>query len=63
VYELKLTTFPHKRDLDGTYKSICPVCFKTVGSHTNEDELAAMETAHVCLGLDLSELLRPKDQK
>lgn len=55
--------FPHKRDLDGTYKSICPVCYKTVGSHTNEDELAAMETLHKCLGLNLSELLRPKDKK
>jgi hypothetical protein len=25
--------------------------------------LAAMETSHECLGLDLSEVLRPKDQK
>jgi hypothetical protein len=48
--------FPHKRDLDGIYKSICPLCFKTVASGPKEDDLAATEAAHVCLGLDLNEL-------
>jgi len=57
------TNFPHKRRLDGIYESICPSCFMTVGSKANEDDLAASETAHVCSGLDLSELLRPKKQK
>lgn len=55
--------FPHKRRLDGMYESICPRCFKTVGSKGNEDDLVEFENAHICHGLDLSELLRPKDRK
>jgi hypothetical protein len=56
-------TFPHKRRLDGIYESICPRCFMTVGSNANEDDLIQSENTHVCFGLDLSELLRPKNQK
>jgi len=55
-------TFHHKRRLDSICESICPVCFNTVGSKANEDDLVEPENAHVCLGLDLSEL-RPKDEK
>lgn len=56
-------SFPHKRRLDGIYESICPICFKTVGSKANEDDLIEPEKAHACLGLDLGELLRPKGQE
>jgi hypothetical protein len=59
----RLTTFPHKRRLDGIYESICPRCFITVGSRTIEDDLVESENAHICLGLNLSELLRPNSRK
>jgi hypothetical protein len=55
--------FPHKRRPDGIYESICTRCFITVGSRIIEDDLVESENAHVCLGLNLSELLRPKVQK
>ena len=35
----------------------------TVGSKANEDDLVQSENTHVCFGLDLSELLRPTNQK
>ena len=57
------TIFRHKRRLDGIYESICPVCFNTVGSNAIEVDLVETENAHVCLGLNLGELLRRKDEK
>lgn len=59
----KHPTFPHKRRLDGVYESLCSICFKTVGSALREIDLIEPENAHVCLGLDLAELLRPKGEK
>jgi hypothetical protein len=40
--------YPHKRNKDGSFNSICLVCFRTVASHMTEDELAQEEKKHVC---------------
>jgi hypothetical protein len=40
--------FPHRQNSDGTYDSICIVCFATVGSGECEGELERIERNHVC---------------
>jgi hypothetical protein len=40
--------FPHRQNSDGTYDSICIVCFATVGSAESEDELLLLERSHAC---------------
>jgi hypothetical protein len=39
--------FPHRRNLDGVYESICATCFATVGKSENEAELLTCERAHI----------------
>jgi hypothetical protein len=43
-----LAKFPHRRDRDGLYDSICPNCFATVARSKPEAEMAELEKAHVC---------------
>lgn len=45
--------FPHRLNRDGTFDSICRVCFATVASVVDEAELAHHEAAHVCSRPDL----------
>jgi hypothetical protein len=45
------TIFPHRRNPDGTFDSICPTCFLTVSAKRNETELSMDESNHVCYGL------------
>ena len=45
---LRDTPFPHRRNPDGSYDSICVVCFATVGSSKTEDELEIAEQDHTC---------------
>jgi hypothetical protein len=40
--------FPHRSNEDGTFDSICPVCFITVANAAREEDLAAFECGHVC---------------
>jgi hypothetical protein len=40
--------YPHKRKKDGSFDSICLVCFRTIASKLTEDELAPEEKKHVC---------------
>jgi hypothetical protein len=42
------TTFPHRHNADGTFDSICPTCFATVGTNRNEAILRLHELAHDC---------------
>lgn len=44
--------FPHRRNPDGSFDSICPDCFLNVASGVDESDLKAAEAAHVCLGLE-----------
>jgi hypothetical protein len=46
-----LATFPHRRNRDGSFDSICGICFATVGSAATERELEPMEMKHVCQGM------------
>ncbi len=49
---MKQTQFPHRLNKDGTYDSICKVCFQTVGSNAMEAMLAELEKRHVCVKPD-----------
>jgi len=40
--------FPHRRNEDGSYDSICPSCFLTIARARSEGELAPLEKQHVC---------------
>ena len=41
-------TFPHRHNADGSYDSICSVCYATVASVEKECQLAAPESMHKC---------------
>ena len=40
--------FAHRFTLEGTVESICPRCFVTVASATNEADLVVKEEQHLC---------------
>ena len=40
--------FPHRRNRDGSFDSICLDCLLTIASHKAENELVAAEKVHVC---------------
>ncbi|MDQ1453339.1 MAG: hypothetical protein QOK38_3205 [Acidobacteriaceae bacterium] len=42
------SAFPHRKNKDGTFDSICPVCFRTVVSGVMESQLAELEREHIC---------------
>jgi len=44
----QLNYFPHRRNWDGTFDSICPSCFATIATTETEAELAMAEDKHVC---------------
>lgn len=44
----KTTLYPHRRNKDGSYDSICPTCFATVGRSKAKADLAEDDRAHVC---------------
>jgi hypothetical protein len=45
----KLISFrPHRKNLDGSYDSICLVCFATIASARREEDLRGPENSHVC---------------
>jgi len=61
--KLPRPTFPHRRNPDGTFDSICTKCFATVATKTQESDLQDAEAAHICPGLDLRRILYPLDEK
>jgi hypothetical protein len=48
--------FPHRRNLNGSYDSICTVCHGTVATSRNENELSWHEQNHACSPIRLYEL-------
>ena len=40
--------YPHRRNYDGSFDSICRTCFATVGRASNEATLAELEKNHSC---------------
>jgi hypothetical protein len=47
-------TFPHRHNEDGTFDSICPICFVTVATDESETKLRLYELAHVCNPLQVT---------
>ena len=43
--------FPHRRNKDGSFNSICLKCFATVASHMTEEELKDQDKNHSALNL------------
>ena len=40
--------YPHRRNKDGSYDSICLNCFVTVASGKSEADLTELDKVHVC---------------
>ena len=40
--------YPHRKNRDGSYDSICPKCFTTIARSKAEAELAAFDRGHFC---------------
>ena len=40
--------FPHRKNSDGTFDSICPDCFRTITTQQSESDLAKFESSHHC---------------
>ena len=41
--------FAHRPNVDGTFDSICRVCFRTIVKSEKEERLASCESVHECL--------------
>ena len=54
--------FPHRKNRDGSYDSICPHCFLTVASGASPQELDLQERVHACLPIDLALVRAAKDE-
>jgi hypothetical protein len=46
--------FPHRKNEDGSFDSICPVCFRTVACRVRESQLAELERGHICEDMYIS---------
>jgi hypothetical protein len=46
--------YPHRKNKDGSYDSICLTCFQTVSHAHSEAELGPQEEAHLCAASLLS---------
>jgi hypothetical protein len=51
--KVTIPPFPHRRNRDGTFDSICGQCFQTVATKATEAELHVAEKDHECKGLEL----------
>ena len=49
--------FPHRRNPNGHFDSICTQCFLTIATAATEAELKAGESAHDCRGFNLREIM------
>jgi hypothetical protein len=54
--------YPHRRNKDGSYESICLSCFLTVSRAKTEAELTEQDVAHVCTATKLSTRGKPNEQ-
>ena len=41
--------FPHRKNADGSWDSICSKCFRTVATAKRESSLRDAEASHVCV--------------
>jgi hypothetical protein len=49
------TLYPHRRNRDGSFDSICLTCFMTVATAKTEIELAESDAKHICESALLAE--------
>jgi hypothetical protein len=56
-----LPAFPHRKNSDNTFDSICSKCFATIARSSKEIDLKDAEVAHICQGFDLGDRLDPTD--
>ncbi len=49
------TRYPHRRNGDGSFDSICTACFATIGRAKDESRLAEQERNHSCRRSPLSD--------
>jgi len=47
--------FPHRRNRDGSFDSICLKCLLTIANAKNEADLATHDRRHVCVPSILSQ--------
>jgi hypothetical protein len=47
--------FPHRRNKDGSFDSICLKCFATIASHMTQEELDECDKNHTCMNSLLSQ--------
>ena len=47
---------PHRHNKNGSYDSICAICYMTIASKGIESELARLEAMHVCSPARLYEM-------
>ena len=52
--------FPHRRNPNGTFDSICIGCFQTIATKTEEFQLAQQELVHICDESSLGKILHPE---
>ena len=43
-----LQIFPHRKNPNGTFDSICPECFRTIATQPSEEDLTPFEQSHHC---------------
>jgi hypothetical protein len=48
--------FPHRKNQDGSWSSICSECVLTIATEVLEKDLETHEKNHLCEGLDLLRL-------
>jgi hypothetical protein len=49
--------FPHRKNQDGSWDTICTVCFGTVATRSHESALAQEEEVHICPHLTRPEIV------
>jgi len=51
TFEISAATDQHRRNIDGTWDSICLACFLTIARADVEANLASQEADHACVGI------------
>jgi hypothetical protein len=50
--------FPHRKNNDSSFDSICPRCFRTISTRGIEGDLAQDERSHLCAGDSLGQRIQ-----
>jgi hypothetical protein len=55
MFTQRAVFYPHKRNSDGSFDSICLNCFTTIASARTEQELLESDKRHICKPSALSQ--------